>query len=89
MVGLSSGLAGCNVDSFFDPSVTGSFSTTPTSIPILTRIDVIERDSGAWASATPPTPADLVPQDVQYRLAPGDAVRVDIFELLRSAPVSQ
>lgn len=76
------GLAGCEVDSFFDPSRTGSFSTTPTSMPILTRIDVIEGDAGAWKNAGPPQSEDLIPSDLLYRLAPGDTLRVEIFELL-------
>ncbi len=76
------GLGGCEVDSFFDPSRTGSFSTTPTSMPILTRIDVIEGDAGAWQNASPPQSEDLIPSDLLYRLAPGDTLRVEIFELL-------
>ncbi|HMN97309.1 MAG TPA: polysaccharide biosynthesis/export family protein [Phycisphaerales bacterium] len=74
-------LAGCEVDSFFDPSKTGSFSTTPSTMPVLTRLDVIESDTAAWRNAAPPTPEDLVPSDVFYRLAPGDAIRIDLFEL--------
>ena len=36
-------LSGCEVDNFFDPSKTGRFEPTPTTIPILERIDVIEQ----------------------------------------------
>ncbi len=76
------GLAGCEVDGFFDPSKTGSFSTTATTMPILERIDVIEGDSMAWRNAAPPQAEDLIPSDLLYRLAPGDTLRVEIFELL-------
>jgi hypothetical protein len=36
-------IGGCEVDSFFNPSVTGYYERTPTSMPILDRIDIIER----------------------------------------------
>ncbi|MDG2132768.1 MAG: hypothetical protein P8J88_04705, partial [Phycisphaerales bacterium] len=36
-------MTGCEIDSFFNPSVTGYYEHTPTSMPILDRIDVIER----------------------------------------------
>ena len=34
-------LTGCNLDSWFNPSVTGYWEYTPATIPILERIDVI------------------------------------------------
>ena len=73
---------GCEVDSFFNPSVTGYYESTPSSMPILTRIDVIERESGFSPDVTKPTPEDLVPNQLVYRLAPGDVVRVEIYELV-------
>lgn len=75
-------LAGCEVDSYFDPSRTGYFETTPTTMPILARLDVID-DAGMTARKTTlPTAEDLVPGELKYRLAPGDAVRIEIFELV-------
>ena len=75
-------LAGCEVDSYFDPSRTGYFENTPTTMPILSRLDVID-DAGMTArKTTPPTAEDLVPGELKYRLAPGDAVRIEIFELV-------
>ena len=41
MLGL---LGGCQVDSFLDPSITGKWEHTPTTMPILDRISVIEDD---------------------------------------------
>ncbi len=75
-------LAGCHVDSYFNPSKTGRFEYTPTTIPILERIDVIERDRDPWAKATGVRPEDLRPAELVYRIAPGDIVSVDIFELI-------
>ena len=79
------GVAGCTVDSFFDPSRTGSFEHTPTTIPILTRIDVIEKDDDLWGETTGVVPDDLIPSDLSYRIAPGDVVTIDIYELYRTA----
>ena len=75
-------IGGCEVDSFFNPSVTGYYEHTPTSMPILDRIDIIEREVGYDPLASKPTPEDLVPNELQYRLAPGDVVRVEIYELV-------
>ncbi|MHC4979857.1 MAG: polysaccharide biosynthesis/export family protein [Planctomycetota bacterium] len=75
-------LGGCNVTSYFDPSKTGRFEKTPTTIPILERIDVIERDPDPWAKASPVTPDDLLPSDLTYRLAAGDLITVEILELM-------
>jgi protein involved in polysaccharide export with SLBB domain len=80
-------LGGCNVTSYFDPSKTGRFENTPTTIPILDRIDVIERDPDPWANASPVTPDDLLPSDLTYRLAPGDLITVEIFELMMQGEV--
>ena len=75
-------MVGCEVDSFFNPSVTGYYEHTPTSMPILDRIDVIEREVGYRPEITKPTSDDLVPNELVYRLAPGDVVRVEIYELV-------
>ncbi|MFZ9913849.1 MAG: polysaccharide biosynthesis/export family protein [Phycisphaerales bacterium] len=75
-------LAGCEVDSYFDPSRTGYFEKTPTTMPVLSRLDVIERQAYKGATISPPQSEDLVPSELKYRLAPGDNVRVEIFELI-------
>jgi polysaccharide export outer membrane protein len=75
-------MTGCEIDSFFNPSVTGYYEHTPTSMPILDRIDVIEREVGYRPEITLPTSDDLVPNELVYRLAPGDVVRVEIYELV-------
>ncbi len=80
-------LFGCNLNSYFDPSRTGRFEYTPTTIPILDRIDVIEQDADPWARAVSPTQSDLLPGDLTYRIAPADFVTVEIFELLAQGQV--
>ena len=76
--------AGCETKSYMDPSRTGYFETTPTSIPILTRIDVIEQAADSSIEYTQPTPEDLVPNQLEYRLAPGDVMKVSIPQLISS-----
>ena len=75
-------LVGCEADSWMDPSRTGYFETTPTTMPILSRLDVVERASFRGAHISPPTGDDLAPGELKYRLAPGDEVRVEVYELI-------
>lgn len=82
LLSLAVVIVGCEADSFLDPSKTGYFEHTPTSMPILKRIDIIEREVGFAPAVTKPTPEDLVPNRLEYRLAPGDVVRVEIYELV-------
>ncbi len=74
-------LTGCNADSFFNPSVTGYWEHQPTTIPILERIDVIERAEDAWGQTSEVQPEDLIPNDLTPRAVPGDVVTVSVFEL--------
>lgn len=74
-------MLGCEVDSFFDPSRTGRFMHTPTTIPILDRIDVIEQEDEVWGQVTSVMPEDLMPSDLRYVLGPGDFITVEIYEL--------
>ncbi len=75
-------LSGCETDSWFDPSRTGCFEFTPTTMPILDRIDVVEKETRGWGQVTPPSTDDLEPGDLQYRLTAGDEIRVEVFELV-------
>ena len=75
-------LGGCELNSFLDPSKVGRFEEYPSNIPILGRLDVIEGKGDVWDQATSVTPADLLPSDLTYRMAPGDAVTVDVAELI-------
>jgi polysaccharide export outer membrane protein len=74
-------MLGCEVDSYFDPSRTGRFQHTPTTIPILDRIDVIEQEDQVWGQVTSVQPQDLMPSDLSYTLAPGDFLTVELYEL--------
>ena len=84
MIAAMGALPGCEVDSFFDPSRTGRFEYEPTTIPVLERIDVIEPQEEYFAKATPPTPEDLMPRELEYYIYPGDVVTTAIFELTQA-----
>ena len=74
--------AGCEVDSYMDPSKTGYFEFAPTTMPILERIDVIEVAEKPFAEITQPVPEDLFPGSLEYRLRAGDVVQVQIYDLV-------
>ncbi len=74
-------LAGCNANAWMgDPTANGYYKPTPTTIPILDRIDIIEEQT-VYPKVTKVTPADLTPSDLEYRIAPGDVLDVEIFGL--------
>lgn len=77
-------LGACEVDAWlFDPSVVGRWENTPTIVPILERIDIIERDEMEDIEITQITPEDLVPVVREYAAGPGDVIRLEIFDFMR------
>ena len=81
-------LAGCETDGFVDPSRTGYFETTPSAMPILGRIDVIEQASEE-PEFVPPTLADLKTEDQPYTFAAGDVLQISIPNLLQTGATEQ
>ncbi|MGY8755772.1 MAG: polysaccharide biosynthesis/export family protein, partial [Phycisphaerales bacterium] len=78
---LATVLIGCNSNAWMgDPTAGGYYKPTPTSIPILDRIDIIEQDV-ELPRLTKVTSADLTPSDLEYRIAPGDILDVEIYGL--------
>jgi len=75
------GLVGCETDSFIDPSVTGRWEYTPTRVPILDRISVIEGAPEETIEYSEPTPEDLLPEVGDYRIGPGDELSITVFDL--------
>jgi len=74
-------LGGCNANAWLaDPAAAGYYKPTPTTIPILDRIDIIE-ESLVWPTLSKVTAADLMPSDLQYRIVPGDTLDVKIYGL--------
>ncbi len=86
---LSLVLAGCETDGFFDPTKVGYYQRTPSTMPILSRLDVVERETTGWGQVSAPTPDDLQPGELQYRLSAGDEIRVEVFELISQGQTEQ
>lgn len=76
-------LTGCEVDSFLDPSVVGRWEHTPTIMPVLERIDVIERDTGQYVEYTQVMPEDLIPEPTDYRVQPSDGLVIEIEDFVQ------
>lgn len=79
------GLAGCEVDNYFDPSVTGRWEYTPAKVPVLSRLVAIEGPESEGMQTSPVTTADLVPEIEAYRLGPGDGMVIEIQDFLDNA----
>ena len=79
---LAGGLRGCEVDSWFDPSTVGRWEHTPTVVPILERIDVIERDTGDFVETTEVSPDDLIPEIADYQIGAGDTLGMEIWDIV-------
>jgi polysaccharide export outer membrane protein len=73
--------SGCHSNSFMDPSKTGRFRPTPTTIPILDRLAVVEEEPDLWGQATSVIPDDLLPNEMTYEIDPNDMVLIEIHEL--------
>lgn len=73
-------LFGCETDGFIDPSRTGYFETTPTAMPILTRIDVIE-PIGPGQDFVKVDAEMLKPSEQIYRFSAGDILQISIPSL--------
>lgn len=81
ILGCLVSIVGCELDSFFDPSVVGRWERTPVALPILTRVDLIEPNTGENLPISSVEVEDLIPEFKEYRVQPGDTLRVSIFEL--------
>jgi len=69
--------AGCDIDSYADPSVVGRWENTPVMLPILKRLDVIEEPEQAL-----PGLSQITSVVAEYVMGPGDLVTVTVFELI-------
>lgn len=64
----------------WNPSVVGRWENTPTIVPVLEKIDVIENDTGDFVEITQVTRDDLMPMPNEVRLKPGDAIKIVILD---------
>lgn len=79
---LFAATTGCELDSFFNPSVLGRWERTPVVLPVLDQLDIIDEPSTDPPGLSQITPADLEPRFEQYRIGSGDVVSISVFELL-------
>ena len=75
-------------NSLLNPAEVGRFDKAnpfgkvqPVTWPILETLDVVETPADLWASATEPTPADIVAENKEFKIGPGDTVRLSIQDL--------
>ncbi|MEM9413871.1 MAG: polysaccharide biosynthesis/export family protein [Planctomycetota bacterium] len=73
--------AGCEMDSFMDPSAQGAFEATARVQPILDRLSVIESGSAFDLPTSQVMKEDLMPDVREYVLGPGDIITATIYEL--------
>jgi protein involved in polysaccharide export with SLBB domain len=76
-------MVGCEANSFFDPGKVGNWKPTPTIMPILDRLSVIEDEPTEYVQSSPVMPSDLVPEIDQARFSPGDVVEVRIQDFFQ------
>ncbi len=69
---------GCEVDSYFDPSVVGRWEHTPTVTPILERLSAIEDVGDGFVEFSDVSAEDLIPEAAAYRIGSGDLLEVTI-----------
>ncbi|MGD1914697.1 MAG: polysaccharide biosynthesis/export family protein [Phycisphaerales bacterium] len=74
-------LGGCHMHGWFDQSVIGRWEVTPTTAPILDRIEAIEGPDDEFVQFSEVTPDDLVPRPREYRVGPGDFLQIIVFDL--------
>lgn len=75
---LAGALGGCETNSFLDPSVIGRWEKTPTVMPILDRLSVIEDEPTEFVQTSAILESDLIPELSEYRLGGGDVVEIRI-----------
>jgi len=80
---LSIYLAGCG-DKFFDPTQLGRFRPVPAVNVILDSLGVAEETASEWEGAEDPRPIDVIAYETEHTFAPGDIIRIYIYELLQN-----
>jgi protein involved in polysaccharide export with SLBB domain len=72
---------GCETDSWMDQSNLIRAEPTPIVYPIVDRLSIIEDDQGTSLATDHVRPSDLIPENREYIIGPGDTVLVTIYEL--------
>jgi len=72
-------LVGCE-----GPDNIGRFRATPVTNIILEDLGVVDEDPAIFSGAREPLPRDLVPDETEYVIGPGDILDISIYELFGS-----
>ncbi len=76
-------LSGCDHNNrILDPTQIGRFRPVPAVNVILDSLGVEDEEPSAFEGAEEPLPSDIVADEIDYTFSPGDALRVQIYELL-------
>lgn len=81
---------GCMQESdawLWDPSVVGRWEHTPTVVPVLDRIDIIESGMLETVDVTEVRPEDLQVSAALYRVGPGDVLEVRILDFFEAGGI--
>ncbi|MCE9591441.1 MAG: polysaccharide biosynthesis/export family protein [Planctomycetes bacterium] len=78
---LALGLAGCEMDSWFNQATLGRWEATPVVLPILDQIDLIDELPAKVEGYSEVLPEDLIPDVAEYVIGVGDMVSISVFEL--------
>ena len=81
MVSLTLLTGGCETDSWFDQSNLNRNESTPIVYPILDSISIIEDNQGTQMPTDHVRPSDLIPDNREYVIGPGDILDIIIYEL--------
>ncbi|MBN1844861.1 MAG: polysaccharide biosynthesis/export family protein [Sedimentisphaerales bacterium] len=68
--------AGCD-----GPDTIGRFRAVPITNIILDELGVVDEESSPFAIAREPQPRDLMPDETEYVIGPGDVLDISVYEL--------
>ena len=72
----------CGCDSTpLDPTDIGRWRPVPVVNVILDSLGVVDEPEGPFANSEEPLPVDVITPNTDYVFAPGDTIRIEIFEL--------
>ncbi|MGB0766910.1 MAG: polysaccharide biosynthesis/export family protein, partial [Phycisphaeraceae bacterium] len=72
---------GCEMDSWFDQSQIYRGESTPIVQPIIESISIIEGERDFKMPTDRVRPSDLLPENREYVIGPGDTILVTVYEL--------
>lgn len=74
-------VTGCETDSWMNPGDIGRWEPTPSIMPIIDTVSIVEGDQSARMPTDRVRPSDLIPENREYVIGPGDTVLVTVYEL--------